>query len=68
MLARSKLNRIESKISETLTINEISLENFTTIINKEKNYQQLKESIKIIKSERSDTGKNNPIEEGKRKD
>ena len=33
MLARSKLNSIESKISEALINNEISHEDFTTIIN-----------------------------------
>ena len=37
MLARSKLNSIESKISEALINNEISHEDFMTIINKEKN-------------------------------
>ena len=36
MLARSKLNSIESKISEALTNNEISHEDFMTIINEEK--------------------------------
>ena len=44
MLARSKLNSIESKISEAL-INNISHENFTTIINEEKKYRELNESI-----------------------
>ena len=38
MLARSKLNSIESKISEAL-INEISHEDFMTIINEEKNIE-----------------------------
>ena len=38
MLARSKLNRIESKISEALINNEISHEDFMTIINEEKKY------------------------------
>ena len=33
MLARSKWNSIESKLSETLISSEISHENFTTIIN-----------------------------------
>ena len=33
MLARSKLNSIESKIPEALINNEISHENFMTIIN-----------------------------------
>ena len=36
MLARSKLNSIESKICEALINNEISLEDFMTILNKEK--------------------------------
>ena len=36
MLARSKLNNIESKISEALINNEISHEDFMTNINKEK--------------------------------
>ena len=34
-LARSKLNSIESKISEALTNSEISHEDFMTIINEE---------------------------------
>ena len=38
MLARSKLNSIESKLSEALINNEISHESFVTIINKERNY------------------------------
>ena len=67
MLARSKLNSIESKISEALINNEISQEDFTTIIDEEKNYRKLKESIKMVKTQRSDTEKNNLIEEGKRK-
>ena len=36
MLARSKLNSIESKIYEALMNNEISHEDFMTIINDEK--------------------------------
>ena len=38
MLARSKLNGIESKISKSLMDNEISHEDFEAIINEEKNY------------------------------
>ena len=37
MLARSKLNSIENKTSKALTDNEISLEDFETIINEQKN-------------------------------
>ena len=39
MLARSKLNSTESKISEALTTNEISHEDFMTIINEENNIE-----------------------------
>ena len=49
MLARSKLNSIESKISEALINNKISHEDFITIINEERNYRDLKESIRIKK-------------------
>ena len=66
MLARSKLNNIESKISETLINNEISDGYFMTIINEENKYRELKESIRIIISQRSDTEKINLIEEGKK--
>ena len=49
MLARSKLNSIEGKISEALINNQISHENFITIINEAKNYSELKESIRMMK-------------------
>ena len=67
MLARAKLNSIESKISEALINSEISHENFKSITNKEKNYCELKESIRMMKFQRSDTEQNYLIEEGKRK-
>ena len=67
MLARSKLNSIESKISEALINSEISHEDFITIINEENNYRKLKECIRMMKSQRNDTEKNNLIEGGKRK-
>ena len=57
MLARSKLNDIESKISEALINNEISHEDFMTIINEEKKYGEWKESIRMMNSQRSDTEK-----------
>ena len=57
MLARSKLNSIESKISEALMDNEISHEDFETIINEEKKYLELKESIIMMNSHRSDAKK-----------
>ena len=66
MLARSKLNSIESKISKALMDNEISHEDFETIINEEKKYRELKESIRMMNSQRSDAEKVNLIEEGKK--
>ena len=66
MLSRSKLNSIESKISEALINNEISHEDFMTIINEEKKYRELKESIRMMNSQRSDVEKNSLVEEGKK--
>ena len=66
MLARSKLNSIESKISEALINNEIIHEDFMTIINEEKKYRELKESIRVMNSQRSDVEKVIFIEDGKK--
>ena len=66
MLAISNLNSIESKISEALIINEISHEDFMTIINKEKKYRKLKENIRMMNTQRKDSKKINLIEEGKK--
>ena len=66
LLARSKLNSIESKIAKALINNETGHEDFITIINEERSYQELKESIEIMKSQRSDTRKINLIKEGKK--
>ena len=68
MLARSKLNSIESKISEVLINNEISHEDFMTAINEDKKYRKLKESIRMKNSQRSDVEKTNLVEEGKKID
>ena len=51
MLARSKLNNVESKVSEALINNEISQEDFLTIINEERNYRELKEHIRMMKGQ-----------------
>ena len=66
MLSRSKLNSAESKISEALINNDISHKDFMTIINEEKNYRELKESIRMMNSQRIDIEKNNLIEDGKK--
>ena len=51
MTARSKLDSTESKISEALINNQISHEEFITIINEERNYIELKESIRMMKGQ-----------------
>ena len=66
IITRSKVNSIESKISEALINNKISHENFTTIINEDRNYRKLKESITMMKSQRNDTEKNRLIKDDKR--
>ena len=65
MLDRSELNSIESKISQPLINNEFTHEDFTTIINEEKNYCELRKIFRLMKTQRSDTGKNNFTEEDK---
>ena len=63
MLARNKLNNIESKISKKLINSEISHKDFMTIINEEKKYCKLKkEIIRMKNTQRSDTEKINLIE------
>ena len=49
VLARSKLNSIEIKISEALINNQINHEDFMKIINEKRNYRELKENIRIMK-------------------
>ena len=66
MLARSKLNSIENKISKALMDNEISHEDFETIINEEKKCRELKESIRMMNSQRGDAEKVSLIEKGKK--
>ena len=43
--------------------NEVSHEDFMTIINEEKKYRELKKSIRMMSSQRSDVEKFNQIEE-----
>ena len=65
-LAGSKSNSIENKISEALINNEIGHKDFMTIINEEKNYPVVKETIRMMKSQRIDIQKINLIEKGKK--
>ena len=57
---------LASKISKALINNETIHEDFMAIINQEKNYQELKESIRMMNSQKSDVEKISLIEEGKR--
>ena len=66
MLAKSNLNGIENKISKALIKNEINHEDFETITDEEKKYRELKESIRMMNSQRSDAERINLIEEGKK--
>ena len=56
---------LASKISKALINNETIHEDFMAIINQEKNYQELKESIRMMNSQKSDVEKISLIEEGK---
>ena len=49
MLAQSKLNSIETLISQALIDLDISREEFRTIVNEKEKYEQIKESIRNIK-------------------
>ena len=66
MLARGKLNSIENKIFKALTDNKISHEDFESILNEEKKYREMKESIRMMNSQGRDAKKANLIEEGKK--
>ena len=57
MLARSELNSIESKMSQGLINNEISYEDFITIISERNKYRKLKESIRMMNSQKSQVKK-----------
>ena len=45
---------------------KLVMKTFETIINEEKKYRELKESIRMMNSQRSDAEKVNLIEEGKK--
>ena len=61
-----KLNSIESKISKALIDNEISDEDFMTVLQEEKKYQELNKTIGMMNSQRSHAEKVSLIEEGKK--
>ena len=55
-------------MSEASINNEISNEGIMTIINEEKKYRELKESIRMMNSQRGDTEKIDLIGEGRKTD
>ena len=61
VLAKTELNSIETLISQALTDLDISHEKFKTIVNEQEKYEQMKESIRNIKSrdELSENSKEN---------
>ena len=54
MLANSKLNSIESLMSQALINLDISHEEFKTIVNEKEKYNQMKESIRNEKKKNGD--------------
>ena len=50
ILAKSKLNSYETLMSQALINLEISHEEFKTIVNEKEKYEQMKESVRNIKS------------------
>ena len=58
MLANSKLNSIETLVSQALIDLEISHEEFKTIVNEKEQYENMKENIRMVKSS-DELNKNN---------
>ena len=48
MLAKSKLDSIETQISQALIDMEISYEVFNTIIGEKQNYERMKENLRKV--------------------
>ena len=65
MLARSKLNCIETLISQTLIYSEISHETYIVMVIEKEKYRRLKEDIRQVKSQRRNAENNKFIKEGK---
>ena len=63
MLGKSKLNSIETLISQTLIDLEISHEEFKTVVNEKEKYRRMKESIRIMESSDELSGNNKSIRE-----
>ena len=67
MLAKSKLNSIETLISQALIDLEVSHEEFKTIVNEKEKYERMKEWIRMMKSSYELSRNNENIRENKGK-
>ena len=67
MLAKSKLNSIETLISQALIDLEVSHEEFKTIVNEKEKYERMKEWIRMMKSSDELSRNNGNIRENKGK-
>ena len=65
MLAKRKLNSIETLIYQSLIDLGISHEEFKTIVNEKEKYERMKENIRVMKSS-GEVGGNKSIRENKR--
>ena len=66
MLAISKLNSIETILSQALIDTEISQEKYFTIINEDEKQRRLKKDTRIMESQISDAEKDKLIEKERR--
>ena len=64
LVAKTNLNSVENIISKALKVDKDSRENYATIINEEGNYRELKESIRMMKSQRSNIEPDKLIKDG----
>ena len=67
MLARSKLNSVETLTSKALLDYEISHEEYSTIINEKKKCRKMKEEIRMMKIEKNYVEKDETNKEKGRK-
>ena len=66
MLARNKLNSIESKISKAMMVMKLVMKSLRQLLMMRKKYREFKESIRMMNNRRSDAEKVVLIEEGKK--
>ena len=62
MLAKGKLNSVETLTSKALINCKISHKEYNTIIHEEKKYRRLKKDIRMMRSQASDAKKDKLIE------